>query len=143
MLATMRPGSVVVDLAAETGGNCEATRTDETITINNMTVIGAVNLPATLPLHASLFTFSGVNVTALTIDGSDQQTSSAGPTTASISRTGERTLFDPLNLMRPVGTATATSAASARAGAGTLGVQTAVTIHAAGSPTSLKAGAQV
>ena len=53
MLATMRPGSVVVDLAAETGGNCEATRAGETVTVGGVTVIGAVNLPATMPFHAS------------------------------------------------------------------------------------------
>ena len=92
-----------------------------------------------LPLHAGLFTLSGVNVTALTVDGFDQQTSFAGPTTASISRTGERTLFDGMTSLGVVGTAT--SAASAHAGAGRLGVQTAVTLHAAGSPTSLNASA--
>jgi len=92
-----------------------------------------------LPLHAGLFTLSAVNVAALTVDGFDQQTSFVGPTTTSISRTGERTLFDGMMSLGVVGTAT--SAASARAGAGTLGVQTAVTIHAAGSPTSLKASA--
>jgi hypothetical protein len=92
-----------------------------------------------LPLHAGLFTLSAVNVTALTVDGFDQQTSFVGPTTTSISRTGERTLFDGMMSLGVVGTAT--SAASARAGAGTLGVQTAVTIHAAGSPTALKASA--
>ncbi len=92
-----------------------------------------------LPLQAGLFTLSAVNVTALTVDGFDQQTSFAGPTTASISRTGERTLFAGMMSLGVVGTATST--ASARAGAGTLGVQTAVTIHAAGSPTSLKASA--
>lgn len=92
-----------------------------------------------LPLHAGLFTLSAVNVTALTVDGSDQQTSFSGPTTASISRTGERTLFSGMTSLGVVGTAT--SAASARAGAGTLGVQTAVTIHSAGSPTALKASA--
>jgi H+-translocating NAD(P) transhydrogenase subunit alpha len=53
MLATMQPGSVVVDLAAETGGNCEATRAGETITVHGVTVIGPLNLPASVPLHAS------------------------------------------------------------------------------------------
>ena len=53
MLASMRDGSVVVDLAAEGGGNCEATRAGETVTEAGVTVLGPVNLPATLPVHAS------------------------------------------------------------------------------------------
>ena len=53
MLATMAPGAVVVDLAAETGGNCEATVPGETIEVNGVTVMGPLNLPATVPLHAS------------------------------------------------------------------------------------------
>ncbi|MBW3533974.1 MAG: Re/Si-specific NAD(P)(+) transhydrogenase subunit alpha [Gemmatimonadetes bacterium] len=53
MLDTMRPGSVVVDLASETGGNCEATRMGETVERNGVKVLGPVNLPATVPYHAS------------------------------------------------------------------------------------------
>lgn len=53
MLATMHPGSVVVDLAAETGGNCEATRAGETVVAHGVIVMGPLNLPATVPLHAS------------------------------------------------------------------------------------------
>lgn len=53
MLDTMRPGSVVVDLASETGGNCEATRMGETVERNGVQILGPVNLPATLPYHAS------------------------------------------------------------------------------------------
>ena len=49
----MRPGSVVVDLAAEMGGNCAVTKQDETIEYDGVTVIGETNLPSTLPLHAS------------------------------------------------------------------------------------------
>ena len=49
----MRPGSVVVDLAAANGGNCEVTRPDETIVHAGVTVLGPTNLPATMPLHAS------------------------------------------------------------------------------------------
>jgi NAD(P) transhydrogenase subunit alpha len=52
-VAGMRPGSVIVDLAAETGGNCEATKPGETITVHGVTIVGALNLPATLPVHAS------------------------------------------------------------------------------------------
>jgi NAD(P) transhydrogenase subunit alpha len=49
----MRPGSVIVDLAAETGGNCELTEAGKTVVERGVTIIGPVNLPATLPLHAS------------------------------------------------------------------------------------------
>jgi NAD(P) transhydrogenase subunit alpha len=49
----MRPGSVIVDLAAETGGNVEVTRPGETVIHNGVTVIGQLNLPSTMPVHAS------------------------------------------------------------------------------------------
>jgi NAD(P) transhydrogenase subunit alpha len=53
-VAAMAPGSVIVDLAAETGGNCALTVPGETIVSpNGVSVIGAVNLPATVPAHAS------------------------------------------------------------------------------------------
>ena len=53
MAAAMAPGSVIVDLAAERGGNCELTRANETIVAHGVTVIGAVNLAGTVPYHAS------------------------------------------------------------------------------------------
>ncbi len=53
MVRSMRPGSVIVDLAAETGGNCELTRVGETISVHGVTIVGPVNLPSSLPLHAS------------------------------------------------------------------------------------------
>jgi NAD(P) transhydrogenase subunit alpha len=53
MVGSMRPGAVIVDLAAETGGNCELTRPGETVDVNGVKVLGPVNLAATLPLHAS------------------------------------------------------------------------------------------
>lgn len=53
MVRAMQPGSVVVDLAAERGGNCELTRAGETIVDSNVTIIGPVNLPASVPFHAS------------------------------------------------------------------------------------------
>jgi H+-translocating NAD(P) transhydrogenase subunit alpha len=49
----MSPGSVIVDLAAETGGNCELTEPGETVVKEDVTIVGAVNLPATMPDHAS------------------------------------------------------------------------------------------
>ena len=53
MLATMRPGSVVVDLAAESGGNVEGVVSGETVLRHGVRVVGAANLPASVPLHAS------------------------------------------------------------------------------------------
>lgn len=57
-LGMMRPGSVIVDLAAETGGNCEVTRPDETITVNGVRVMGPTNLPSLVASDASRL-FSG------------------------------------------------------------------------------------
>jgi NAD(P) transhydrogenase subunit alpha len=53
MVRTMRPGSVIVDLAAEAGGNCELTRAGETVVEQGVRVLGAVDLPSAVPLHAS------------------------------------------------------------------------------------------
>ena len=49
----MRPGSVIVDLAAETGGNCELTRPGEEIVEGGVTIVGTTNVPSTMPTHAS------------------------------------------------------------------------------------------
>jgi NAD(P) transhydrogenase subunit alpha len=53
MVKNMRPGSVIVDLAAITGGNCALTKLDEIIQAHNVTIIGLKDLSATVPLHAS------------------------------------------------------------------------------------------
>jgi len=53
MVKGMAPGSVIVDLAAERGGNCELTRAEETINVNGVTIIGTINLAGTVPYHAS------------------------------------------------------------------------------------------
>lgn len=53
MVRAMPPGSVIVDLAAERGGNCEVTRPGETVEEQGVTVLGPLNLPATIPYHAS------------------------------------------------------------------------------------------
>jgi NAD(P) transhydrogenase subunit alpha len=54
MVARMRSGSVVVDLAAEQGGNCELTRPGERIrTENGVTIVGEKNLPAQMAVHSS------------------------------------------------------------------------------------------
>jgi NAD(P) transhydrogenase subunit alpha len=49
----MRRGSVIVDLAAETGGNCELTRPGEVFDVNGVQIVGLLNLPSTMPFHAS------------------------------------------------------------------------------------------
>lgn len=49
----MRTGSVIVDLAAETGGNCDLTVSGEIVVREGVTIIGQLNLPATMPVHAS------------------------------------------------------------------------------------------
>ena len=49
----MKPGSVVVDLAAETGGNCELTEPGETVVHDEVTIVGPLNLPSTMADHAS------------------------------------------------------------------------------------------
>jgi proton-translocating NAD(P)+ transhydrogenase subunit alpha len=81
----MRPGSVIVDLAAETGGNCELTEPGETVERAGVTLVGLTNLPATMPYHAS--TLYSRNVLALllhlapegelTLDWSDEITAGA------------------------------------------------------------------
>ncbi len=53
MVRGMRPGSVIVDLAAESGGNCELTHPGETVETYGVTIMGPVNLPSTVPYHAS------------------------------------------------------------------------------------------
>ncbi len=53
MVRGMKPGSVIADLAAEGGGNCELTRPGETVTVGGVTILGPLNLPAEMPWHAS------------------------------------------------------------------------------------------
>jgi NAD(P) transhydrogenase subunit alpha len=53
MVKAMRPGAVIVDLAAETGGNCELTRAGESVQANGVNILGPVNIASTIPMHAS------------------------------------------------------------------------------------------
>ena len=53
MVRDMRPGAVIVDLAAESGGNCELTRPGEAVVENGVTIVGPLNLPSSMPTHAS------------------------------------------------------------------------------------------
>jgi NAD(P) transhydrogenase subunit alpha len=52
-VATMRPGAVIIDMAAESGGNCELTRAGKTVREHGVLIIGPQNLPARVPFHTS------------------------------------------------------------------------------------------
>ena len=52
-VARMKAGAVIIDIAAEGGGNCELTRAGETVLVNGVKIVGPVNLPSQLPFHAS------------------------------------------------------------------------------------------
>jgi NAD(P) transhydrogenase subunit alpha len=69
MVQTMRPGSVVVDLAAESGGNCELSRPGEEVEHYGVTVWGARDVPSSMPVHASqLYARNVVNLLLLMTD---------------------------------------------------------------------------
>jgi NAD(P) transhydrogenase subunit alpha len=69
MVARMKPGAVLVDLAAETGGNCELTRPGETVRANGATIVGPLNLPSQAAYHASqMFAKNVQSFLALLID---------------------------------------------------------------------------
>jgi len=53
MVAEMKPGSVIVDLAAEQGGNCALTEAGRDVLWNGVTIVGPINLPSSMPIHAS------------------------------------------------------------------------------------------
>jgi len=53
MASAMAPGSVIVDIAAERGGNCELTKPGETVMHQGITILGPLNVPSTIPYHAS------------------------------------------------------------------------------------------
>ena len=80
MIAGMKPGAVVVDMAAEGGGNCAGTVSGQTVKVSDVTIIGAVNLPARMPVHASemfaknLYNFISpfIKDSVLTLDWSDE-----------------------------------------------------------------------
>ena len=81
----MRPGSVIVDLAAETGGNCELTVPGEIAVRDGITLVGLTNLPSTMPYHASMLYSRNVQALLLhlapqgqlTLDWSDEITAGA------------------------------------------------------------------
>ena len=61
MVESMKPGSVIMDLAAPNGGNCELTKQDEVINHNGVTIDGMTNLPGTMPAHASFLYAKNLN----------------------------------------------------------------------------------
>jgi H+-translocating NAD(P) transhydrogenase subunit alpha len=71
MVEAMQPGSVVVDLAAERGGNCELTRPDETVTHRGVTILGPSNPPALVPYHASQMYSKNITTFLLHLLGKD------------------------------------------------------------------------
>ncbi|HYR50221.1 MAG TPA: Re/Si-specific NAD(P)(+) transhydrogenase subunit alpha [Candidatus Eisenbacteria bacterium] len=82
MVMAMHPGSVIVDLAAETGGNVELTQAGKDVDVGGVTIIGTRNVPSTMPLHASqLFARNVMNLLvhlvkdgAITLDFQDEIT---------------------------------------------------------------------
>jgi NAD(P) transhydrogenase subunit alpha len=52
-VSEMKPGAVIVDLAASTGGNCALTKPGETVVLNGVSIMGPLNIPATVPVHSS------------------------------------------------------------------------------------------
>ena len=73
----MRPGSVIVDLAGETGGNCELTEPGQTVVKHNVTIVSPLNLPASMPEHASAL--YSRNLLALLELMADEQTAALAP----------------------------------------------------------------
>jgi NAD(P) transhydrogenase subunit alpha len=61
----MRPGAVIVDLASDTGGNCELTQPGEIVQVDGVTLVGSTNIPSTMPYHAS--TLYSRNILALLV----------------------------------------------------------------------------
>src|SRR4051812_2056053 len=84
-VAAMRPGSVIVDLAADTGGNCELTEPGEIVEREGVTIVGLASLPSTMPYHASMLYSRNVQALLLhlapegelSLDWSDEITSGA------------------------------------------------------------------
>ncbi len=70
MLRTMRPGSVIVDMASESGGNCELARPGETVEAHGVRIMGPLNLPSELAVHASQM--YARNVAMLTLEMLDK-----------------------------------------------------------------------
>ena len=72
MVKSMAPGSVIMDLAAENGGNCSLTKPDEIVNVNGVLIDGTVNLAGTMSVHASQL--YAKNVSAFMLHGYDKET---------------------------------------------------------------------
>ena len=73
MVDAMKPGTVIVDLAAETGGNCELTRLNETVVHNGVTILGPSNVPGSAATHASQMYGTNIeNLLKLIVDDEGQ-----------------------------------------------------------------------
>ena len=79
MVEAMQPGSVVVDLAAERGGNCELTRPDEIVVHRNVTIIGPSNPAALVPYHASQMYSKNITTFLMHLLGKDGATKPSLP----------------------------------------------------------------
>jgi NAD(P) transhydrogenase subunit alpha len=89
MVAAMPPGSVIVDLAAERGGNCELTKADETVVANGVTILGPTNLPGTVPHDASQM--YARNITTFLLHLARREKGQEGPATVSLDTADEIT----------------------------------------------------
>ena len=74
MVDGMAPGSVVVDLAAERGGNCALTRPDQIVVHKGVTILGPTNPPASIPYHASQMYSKNITTFLLHLLGKDGAT---------------------------------------------------------------------
>lgn len=73
MVDAMKPGTVIVDLAAETGGNCELTELDQTVVHNGVTILGPSNVPGSAATHASQMYGTNIeNLLKLIVDNEGQ-----------------------------------------------------------------------
>jgi H+-translocating NAD(P) transhydrogenase subunit alpha len=89
MVAAMLPGSVIVDLAAERGGNCELTKADETTVSNGVTIMGPTNLPGTVPHDASQM--YARNITTFLLHLARREKGQEGPASVSLDTADEIT----------------------------------------------------
>ena len=90
MVEAMQPGSVIVDLAAERGGNCELTRPDETVVHHGVTIIGPSNPPALVPYHASQMYSKNITTFLMHLLGKDGAAQPSLPITRTTRSRGKR-----------------------------------------------------
>ena len=101
MVEAMAPGSVVVDLAAERGGNCELTRPDEIVVHHGVTIIGPSNPPALVPYHASQMYSKNIITFLLHLLGKDGAQGASVPIDTTDEITRETLLATGGNVVHP------------------------------------------